>query len=68
MQSITTKIKLKEAALAALPEELRAHAASPDHTDPPLSRRIPPHSAPIPGFQNQQQTTTRPGRRIGTKR
>ena len=68
VQALSTKIKLKNAAILALPEELRAHAATEDLEPPPLSRRMPTLTPPIPDYKQQQQTSTTPGRRIGTKR
>ena len=69
LQALTTKLKLKLAALKALPEELRAHAILEDLTPPPLTRRIPTLTPPVPEYKNaRQSTTTTPGRRIGTNR
>ena len=69
LQALSTKLKLKLAALKALPEELRAHAMIEDLTPPPLTRRIPTLTPPVPEYKNaRQSTTTTPGRRIGTNR
>ena len=50
-KDITLKIKLRDEAIAALPEELRAAAREPDFEPFPANR-------PIPGFQEQQETAT----------
>ena len=68
-QALSTKLKLKLAALKALPEELRAHAMVEDLTPPPLTRRMPTLTPPVPEYKNARQSTiSTPGRRIGTNR
>lgn len=49
-RDLTRKIKLKDAALAALPPKLREAAAQPDMTPFPLDRMVPTHTPPIKGF------------------
>ena len=57
-KDITLKIKLREAAIAALPEELRAAAREPDNEPFPSNRQMWTLTPPIPGFQEQQETAT----------
>ncbi|KAL3159462.1 hypothetical protein ABBQ38_009887 [Trebouxia sp. C0009 RCD-2024] len=57
-KDITQKIKLREAAIAALPEELRAAARAPDYEPFPANRQMWTLTPPIPGFQEQQETAT----------
>lgn len=47
----TAKIKLKQQALAALPEDLRAKAVLPDHSLFPRNRHVFTDTPPIPGFR-----------------
>lgn len=57
-KDITLKIKLREAAINALPEELRAAAREPDNEPFPPNRQMWTLTPPIPGFQEQQETAT----------
>lgn len=57
-RDLTMKIKLREAAIDALPEELRAAARQPDNEPFPANRQMWTLTPPIPGFQEQQQTDT----------
>ena len=56
----TKMIKARDAAIAALPEQLQAEARQPDHTLLPVQRRVFTETAPIPDFQKQltQQART----------
>ena len=51
----TQMIKVRDAAIAALPEELQLEAKKPDHTIVPIERRVFTETAPIPGFQEKLQ-------------
>ena len=66
---LTTKLKLKQAAIAALPPDLRAAAMVPDDTPFPANRQIwtetPPVEDVAPGQVVNQE---RRKRTIGTKR
>uniref|UniRef100_A0A061QYZ7 Large ribosomal subunit protein mL40 n=1 Tax=Tetraselmis sp. GSL018 TaxID=582737 RepID=A0A061QYZ7_9CHLO len=53
-QRMTTKIKLKLAAIEALPPELQEHARTPDYADFPPERWIPTHTPPIEGYSEHQ--------------
>lgn len=55
VQSLTIKIKLRQAATAALPPELREAASQPDYAPFPLNRQIMTDTPPIPGFGEQQR-------------
>lgn len=57
-KDLTVKIKLREAAIAALPEELQAAARLPDNEPFPANRQMWTLTPPIPGFQEQQQTAS----------
>ena len=57
-KDITLKIKLRDEAIAALPEELRAAAREPDFEPFPANRQMWTITPPIPGFQEQQETAT----------
>ena len=52
-------IKLRKAALEALPEVLREEARQPDLTPFPVLRRVFTETAPIPGFQAEVRRTDR---------
>ena len=52
-------VKLRKAALAALPEALREEARQPDLTPFPVLRRVFTETAPIPGFQAEVRRTDR---------
>lgn len=69
VQDLTTKLKLKIAALKALPPDLQEEAAAEDDTPFPLNRQMFTHTPPIPGFQEQQQQASRRqgSRRLGTR-
>ena len=67
LQALQTKIDLKNAALAALPADLREEASREDSTPPPLSRRMPMHTPPVQDYRRTQDAGIRTGRRIGTK-
>jgi hypothetical protein len=49
----TKMLKLREAAIAALPEELQAEARKPDYTLVPVQRPVFTETAPIPRFQER---------------
>lgn len=51
----THMIKLRDAAVAALPDELQREARSPDYTAVPIERRVFTETAPIPDFQLKLQ-------------
>lgn len=53
----THMIRLRKAALDALPDELRKEASLPDLELAPIERRIFTETAPIPGFQTKLVTT-----------
>jgi hypothetical protein len=65
-----TKVKLRDAALAALPESLREAAMAPDLTPFPSTRQVwmetPPHEKGD-SKQVQQEDTDKRKRKIGTK-
>ena len=52
-------VKLRKAALEALPEPLREEARQPDLTPFPVLRRVFTETAPIPGFQAEVRRTDR---------
>jgi len=55
-QDLRTKLALKQAAIAALPEELRADCLTFDVSEcPPLNRNIFTHTPPIKDFQVMQR-------------
>lgn len=68
--SLSTKLKLKQAALAALPDELRAAALVPDNTPFPSNRWVwtetPPHMEDSGQAKAKKQLGTK--KTIGTKR
>ena len=51
MGHLSRLIKLRQAAIEALPEELQEAARKPDLTPAPLQRRIFTDTAPIPDYQ-----------------
>ena len=66
---LTTKLKLKQAAVAALPPRLRAAAEVPDFTPFPTNRLIWMDSPPIEGYGQELEAMTGSGeQQIGTKR
>ncbi|KAL4458571.1 hypothetical protein ABPG75_013436 [Micractinium tetrahymenae] len=65
---LTLKLKLKNAAVAALPPHLRAAAEVPDLEPFPLNRQMWTETPPIEGFGQAAATTQRAGaKKIGTK-
>lgn len=54
-KDLSQKLKLKHAALAALPEQLRATASLPDDTPFPMKRLLPWDTPEIPGFFEEKQ-------------
>eukprot|EP00752_Nemacystus_decipiens_P013043 g11538.t1 len=54
MADLTTKIKLRDEAIAHLPELLQHAARQPDRNPPPLNRRIATDTPPIPGFDKKK--------------
>lgn len=65
---VTTKIKLKAAAVAALPPHLRAAAEVPDDEPFPLNRQMWSETPPIEGFGEGVATMQQAGlKRVGTK-
>ncbi|GAB4821890.1 hypothetical protein N2152v2_008936 [Parachlorella kessleri] len=68
-RDLTTKLRLKEAAIAALPPELQAAAREPDYTPFPPNRQMFTDTPPIEGFGEASKTQQQTGRRsIGTKK
>ncbi|CBJ32731.1 conserved unknown protein [Ectocarpus siliculosus] len=53
MADLTTKIKLRDDAIAHLPELLQHAARQPDRNPPPLNRRVATYTPPIPGFDKK---------------
>lgn len=53
---LTNKIRLRDAALAALPAELRISAGEPDYTPFPTDRLVATHTPPIPGYGKSGQS------------
>ncbi len=65
---LTTKLKLKLAAVAALPPHLRAAAEVPDDEPFPLNRRMWTLTPPIEGFGKETTVTPQAGqKKFGTK-
>ncbi|PSC71383.1 hypothetical protein C2E20_5334 [Micractinium conductrix] len=65
---LSTKLNLKRAAIAALPEHLRAAAEKPDYEPFPLTRQMWNETPPIEGFGEGAASTQAAGaRRLGTK-
>ena len=65
---LTTKLKLKRAAVAALPPHLRAAAEVPDNELFPLNREMWTHTPPIEGFGQGAATMQQAGaEKFGTK-
>lgn len=65
---LSTKLKLKQAAVAALPPHLRAAAEVPDDELFPLNRQMWTDTPPIEGFgQAAAATAQQSGRKLGTK-
>ncbi|EIE19310.1 hypothetical protein COCSUDRAFT_58603 [Coccomyxa subellipsoidea C-169] len=56
---LSVKLKLKKAALAALPEDLRELANRPETERVPLNRQMFTHTPPIPGFNQQSSVKKR---------
>lgn len=52
---LTNKIRLRDAAIAALPAELRDAAEEPDCTPFPADRLVATHTPPIPGYGKSGQ-------------
>lgn len=68
-RDLSTKIKLKDAAIAALPPHLRAAAEVPDLEPFPLNRHIFMETPPIEGFGEAATGKQQAGRKaLGTKR
>lgn len=68
-QALSIKLKLKQAAIRALPLELRVEAEKDDDALPPMNRNMFTHTPPIPGYMDRRQEDTRQrsGRKIGTR-
>jgi seryl-tRNA synthetase len=65
---LTTKLKLKQAAVAALPPHLRAAAEVPDDEPFPLNRNMWTLTPPIEGFGKETGVTQQAGqKKFGTK-
>ncbi|CAM9571399.1 unnamed protein product [Pylaiella littoralis] len=58
MADLTTKIKLRDDAIANLPELLQHAARQPDRNPPPLNRRMATYTPPIPGFDKKDYGLT----------
>ena len=68
-RDLTTKLRLKEAAIAALPPELQAAAREPDYTPFPANRQMFTDTPPIEGFGEVAKSQQQTGRKsIGTKK
>ena len=66
---LTTKLKLNQAAIAALPPELQAAALIPDDEPFPPNRQIWTVTAPVEETAAKPEQKQRPGKRtLGTKR
>lgn len=50
MADLTMKIKLRDEAIANLPELLQHAARQRDRNPPPLNRRMATYTPPIPGY------------------
>ncbi len=67
-RDLTTKLKLKEAAIAALPPELRAAAEVPDLAPFPANRQMWTETPPVEGFGEAAKVQQQTGRKsLGTK-
>lgn len=68
-KALSIKLKLKQAAIRALPLELRVEAEKDDDALPPMNRNMFTHTPPIPGYMDRRQEDTRQrsGRKIGTR-
>lgn len=64
---LTTKLKLKLAAIAALPPHLAAAAQVPDDELFPLNRQMFNDTPPIEGFGQAPVAAQQGGRKLGTK-
>jgi hypothetical protein len=53
-KDLIMKARLRDEAIAALPEDKRAHALTPDYTPFPPNRPFPAHSPPIRDFDPEQ--------------
>ena len=68
-QAMSTKLRLKREALAALPERLRAAAEVPDLEPFPLTRAMWSETPPLEEGARDAAKAAQPGKRaIGTKR
>jgi ribosomal protein S10 len=66
---LTTKLKLKQAAIAALPPDLQVAALVPDETPFPSNRQIWTDTPPVEEVEKGPAQTQRTGRRtLGTKK
>jgi len=66
---LTTKLKLKQAAIAALPPDLQAAAVVPDESLFPANRQIWTETPPVEKVEKGPTQTQRTGRRtLGTKK
>jgi hypothetical protein len=66
---LTTKLKLKQAAIGALPPDLQAAAMIPDDTPFPSNRQIWTETPPVEEVEKGPAQTQRTGRRtLGTKK
>ena len=52
------RIQLRDAAIAAMPEDLRRAARVPDYEPFPANRQMWTHTPPIVGYQEKQQSAT----------
>lgn len=59
---LTTKIQLRDAAIAALPHGLREAAEEVDYTPFPADRLVATHTPPIPGYGKSGQETRGKGK------
>lgn len=64
---LSTKLKLKLAAVAALPPHLRAAAEVPDDEPFPLNRQMWNETPPIEGFGQDKVQQAAGARKLGTK-
>ena len=64
---LSTKLKLKMAAIAALPPHLAAAAQVPDDELFPLNRQMFTDTPPIQGFGQAPVAAQQGGRKLGTK-
>ena len=67
---LSGKLKLKEAAIAALPQDLVAAAREPDYTPFPANRQVWTETPPVEGFaESGRPKAQADGKRsIGTKK